>query len=141
MENVFDVLKERGYIAQCTDEEELRDLLGKQKVTFYIGFDPTADSLHVGHFLALMAMAHMQRAGHRPICMVGGGTGTVGDPSGRTDMRKMLTDEQIEKSCRALKPILIKVPNAEVTLYHSNNGIGMTATATTAQIVTPKTNE
>ena len=103
MENVFDVLKERGYIAQCTDEEELRDLLGKQKVTFYIGFDPTADSLHVGHFLALMAMAHMQRAGHRPICMVGGGTGTVGDPSGRTDMRKMLTDEQIEHNCNCFK--------------------------------------
>ena len=108
MENVFDVLKERGYIAQCTDEEELRDLLGKQKVTFYIGFDPTADSLHVGHFLALMAMAHMQRAGHRPICMVGGGTGTVGDPSGRTDMRKMLTDEQIEHNCNCFKKAMAR---------------------------------
>jgi len=101
--NVFDVLKERGFIAQCTDEEGVRELLGKERVTFYIGFDPTADSLHVGHFLGLMAMSHMQRAGHRPVCLVGGGTGTVGDPSGRTDMRKMLTDEDIEHNCNCFK--------------------------------------
>jgi len=101
--NVFDTLKERGFIAQCTNEKELRELFDKERVTFYIGFDPTADSLHAGHFIALMAMAHMQRAGHRPICLVGGGTGTVGDPTGRTDMRKMLTDEDIEHNCECFK--------------------------------------
>ncbi len=101
--SVFDILKERGYIAQVTHEEELKKALAEEKVTFYMGFDPTADSLHVGHFLGMMAMAHMQRAGHRPICLVGGGTGTVGDPSGRTDMRKMLTDEDIEHNCNCFK--------------------------------------
>ena len=101
--SIFDVLKARGYIAQCTNEDEVRKMLANEKVTFYIGFDPTADSLHVGHFLGLMVMAHMQRAGHRPICLVGGGTGTVGDPSGRTDMRKMLTDEDIEYNCNRFK--------------------------------------
>ena len=103
MANVFGTLKERGFIQQCTNEDEVRSLLENEQVTFYIGFDPTADSLHVGHFLGLMAMAHMQRAGHRPICLVGGGTGTVGDPSGRTDMRKMLTDEMIEHNCNCFK--------------------------------------
>ena len=82
-EIVLDVLKERGYIKQFTHEEETRELLGKEKVTFYIGFDPTADSLHVGHFIALMFMAHMQQAGHRPIVLIGGGTVTIGDPSGK----------------------------------------------------------
>ena len=101
--SIFDVLKERGYIAQCTNEDEVRKMLANEKVTFYVGFDPTADSLHVGHFLGLMVMAHMQRTGHRPICLVGGGTGTVGDPSGRTDMRKMLTDEDIEYNCNRFK--------------------------------------
>ena len=101
--SIFDVWKERGYIAQCTNQDEVRTMLANEKVTFYIGFDPTADSLHVGHFLGLMVMAHMQRAGHRPICLVGGGTGTVGDPSGRTDMRKMLTDEDIEYNCNRFK--------------------------------------
>jgi len=101
--NVFDTLQERGFIAQCTNEEELRKILGEERVTFYIGFDPTADSLHAGHFIALMAMAHMQRAGHRPVCLVGGGTGTVGDPSGRTDMRRMLTDEIIHHNCECFK--------------------------------------
>lgn len=96
MENVFDILKERGFIAQTTHEEKIRDLLGKEKVTFYIGFDPTADSLHVGHLLQLIVMSHMQKAGHRPIALIGGGTAMVGDPSGRTDMRKMLTQEEIE---------------------------------------------
>ena len=103
MANVFDTLKERGFIAQCTNEAELRELFDKERVTFYIGFDPTADSLHAGHFIALMAMAHMQRAGHRPICLVGGGTGTIGDPTGRTDMRRMLTDEDIEHNCECFK--------------------------------------
>ena len=102
-ENVFDTLTERGFIAQCTDEAEVKKLLGEKKVTFYIGFDPTADSLHAGHFIALMAMAHMQRAGHRPICLVGGGTGTIGDPSGRSDLRKVMTDEVIEHNCECFK--------------------------------------
>ncbi len=92
--NVFDVLTERGFIKQTT-HEGLAELLEKEKVTFYIGFDPTADSLHVGHFVQLMAMAHMQRAGHRPIALVGGGTAMVGDPSGKTDMRRMMTREVI----------------------------------------------
>ena len=102
-ENVFDVLKERGFFAQCTNEEEVRKLLGEKKVTFYIGFDPTADSLHAGHFIALMAMSWMQKYGHRPICLVGGGTGTVGDPSGRSDLRQVLTDEIIEHNCNCFK--------------------------------------
>ncbi|MFA6851310.1 MAG: tyrosine--tRNA ligase [Selenomonadaceae bacterium] len=101
--NVYDILKERGFIAQATHEEEIRNLLEKEKVTFYIGFDPTADSLHAGHFLSMMVMAHMQRAGHRPVCLIGGGTGTVGDPSGKTDMRKMMTDEIIEHNCNCFK--------------------------------------
>lgn len=101
--NVFDTLLERGFVAQCTNEEELRKLFDEEQVTFYIGFDPTADSLHAGHFIALMAMAHMQRAGHKPICLVGGGTGTVGDPSGRTDLRKVLTDEVIHHNCECFK--------------------------------------
>lgn len=102
-QNVYDTLVERGFVAQCTNEEELRKLFETENVKFYIGFDPTADSLHAGHFIALMAMAHLQRAGHVPICLVGGGTGTVGDPSGRTDMRKMLTDEDIEHNCECFK--------------------------------------
>ncbi len=101
--SVYDTLVERGYIAQCTNEEEVRKLLDEEKVTFYIGFDPTADSLHVGHYVALMVMSHLQKAGHRPICLVGGGTGTVGDPSGRTDMRQVLTDEIIEHNCNCFK--------------------------------------
>ncbi len=96
MQNVYDVLAERGYIEQATDGPAIRELLGKEPVTFYIGFDPTADSLHVGHFIQVMVMMHMQKAGHRPIALFGGGTGMIGDPSGRTDMRKMLTKEQID---------------------------------------------
>ena len=109
MENVFDTLKERGLIAQTTHEEEIRELLGKEKVTFYIGFDPTADSLHVGHFLQMVVMRHMQLAGHRPIALVGGGTGHVGDPSGRTDMRQMMTLETIQHNCECFKKQLAKV--------------------------------
>ncbi len=103
MENVFDVLKERGLIAQTTHEEEIRELLGKEKVSFYIGFDPTADSLHVGHFLQMVVMRHMQNYGHRPIALVGGGTGHIGDPSGRTDMRQMMTTEIINHNCECFK--------------------------------------
>ncbi len=101
--NVFDILKERGLIAQTTHDEEIRELLGKEKVTFYIGFDPTADSLHVGHFLQMIVMKHMQDAGHRPIALVGGGTGMIGDPSGRTDMRQMMTRETIDHNCECFK--------------------------------------
>ncbi len=103
MENVLDVLKERGYLEQATHEDEIRELLGKESVTFYIGFDPTADSLHVGHFLQVMVMMHMQRAGHRPIAIIGGGTAMVGDPSGRSDMRQMLTMEQIDHNAASFK--------------------------------------
>ncbi|AIY83987.1 tyrosine--tRNA ligase [Clostridium baratii str. Sullivan] len=103
MANVLDVLLERGYIKQFTHEQETRELLEKEKITFYIGFDPTADSLHVGHFIAMMFMAHMQRAGHRPIALLGGGTAMVGDPSGKTDMRKMLTKEQIAHNVASIK--------------------------------------
>jgi len=95
MKNIYDVLMERGYIEQVTHEDEVRELLGKERVTFYIGFDPTADSLHLGHFIQIMVMMHMQRAGHKPIALVGGGTAKIGDPSGKTDMRKMLTPEDI----------------------------------------------
>ena len=101
--NVYDILKERGLIAQTTHEEEIRELLGKEKVTFYIGFDPTADSLHVGHFLQMVVMKHMQDAGHRPIALIGGGTAMIGDPSGRTDMRQMMTTETIRHNCEQFK--------------------------------------
>lgn len=103
MNNIYDVLLERGYIKQLTHEDEIKELLGKEKVTFYIGFDPTADSLHVGHFLQLMVMSHMQKAGHRPIALIGGGTAMVGDPSGKTDMRKMLTNEEIAINSECFK--------------------------------------
>lgn len=93
--NVFDVLMERGLIKQTTHEEEIRELLGKEKVTFYIGFDPTADSLHVGHFMQIIVMMYMQKYGHIPIVLIGGGTTLVGDPSGRTDMRQMISKENI----------------------------------------------
>ncbi len=103
MRNVYDVLTERGYVEQATHEDEIRELLGKESVTFYIGFDPTADSLHVGHFIQVMVMMHMQQAGHRPIALIGGGTAMVGDPSGRTDMRQMLTLEQIGINSESFK--------------------------------------
>ena len=103
MNNVYDVLKERGYLKQFTDEEAIKKILGEEKVTFYIGFDPTADSLHVGHFIAMMFMAHMQKFGHRPIALVGGGTAMIGDPSGRTDMRKMMTKETIAHNVACIK--------------------------------------
>lgn len=93
---LFDELKARGLVAQTTDEEKVRELVNGEGATFYIGFDPTADSLHVGHFVAMIVMSHMQRHGHHPIALFGGGTGMIGDPSGKTDMRKMLTREQID---------------------------------------------
>lgn len=96
MQNVYETLEARGFTRQCSHPEELKELLGKEKVTFYIGFDPTADSLHIGHYVALMTMAHMQRAGHRPIVLLGGGTAAIGDPSGKTDMRRMMTMEDLD---------------------------------------------
>ena len=93
--NVYDILEERGFIAQCTHPEELRELLGKEKVKFYIGFDATADSLTAGHFLTMMAMMHMQKAGHIPVALMGGGTTLIGDPSGKSDMRQLRTKEEV----------------------------------------------
>ena len=100
---VYEELQARGLIAQVTDEDEIRELVNNGKATFYIGFDPTADSLHVGHFMALCLMKRLQMAGNKPIALVGGGTGMIGDPSGRTDMRKMLTKEDIDYNCKRFK--------------------------------------
>ena len=101
-QHVLDLLKERGFIAQMTFEDELYEQL-KNPTTFYVGFDPTADSLHIGHYIPIMAMAHMQRAGHRPIALMGGGTAMIGDPSGKTDMRKMMTVETIDNNVAHIK--------------------------------------
>ncbi len=100
---VYDELKARGLIAQITDEEEVRELINNGRATFYIGFDPTADSLHVGHFMALCLMKRLQMAGNRPIALIGGGTAMIGDPSGRTDMRQMMTPETINHNCERFK--------------------------------------
>ena len=100
---IFEELKARGLLAQLTDEEEIRDLINNGKATFYIGFDPTADSLHVGHFMALCLMKRLQMAGNKPIALIGGGTAMIGDPSGRTDMRSMMTTEMIDHNCECFK--------------------------------------
>ncbi len=100
---IFEELKARGLLAQLTDEEEIRELINEGKATFYIGFDPTADSLHVGHFMALCLMKRLQEAGNKPIALIGGGTGMIGDPSGRSDMRSMMTREQIDHNCECFK--------------------------------------
>ncbi|MCI7146478.1 MAG: tyrosine--tRNA ligase [Clostridiales bacterium] len=104
-DNVYDVLKERGFIEQSTDEEKVRELLKNEKVKFYIGFDPTADCLHVGHFMQVIIMMYMQKFGHTPVVLIGGGTGMVGDPSGRSDMRQMMTVETIEHNCEQFKKL------------------------------------
>ena len=106
--NVFDVLKERGYLEQCTHEEEIRELLGRESVTFYIGFDPTADSLHIGHFIQIMVMSIMQQYGHRPIALLGGGTTMIGDPSDRTGMRSIMTQETIAQNAENFKKVFEK---------------------------------
>lgn len=103
--NVFDVLKERGFIEQATHEEEIRDLLGKEKIKFYIGFDPTADCLHIGHFMQVIIMMYMQKYGHTPVVLIGGGTGMVGDPSGRTDMRSFMDHETVQANCNSFKKL------------------------------------
>ncbi len=100
---IYDELVARGLIAQVTDEDEIKELINNGKAVFYIGFDPTADSLHVGHFMALCLMKRLQMAGNRPIALLGGGTGMIGDPSGRTDMRKMLTKEDIDHNIACFK--------------------------------------
>ena len=106
--NIMDVLRERGFIKQTVREDDLYKLLGSESVPFYIGFDPTADSLHVGHFMQLMVMSYMQKAGHKPIVLIGGGTGKIGDPSGRSDMRQMMTDETIKYNCNRFKEQMSK---------------------------------
>ena len=103
MQNVYDILVERGYVDQSTDEKELREILGKEPITFYIGFDCTADSLTLGHYLQIMVMQHMQRAGHIPIALIGGGTTMIGDPSGKNDMRKIMTEETIDYNAEQFK--------------------------------------
>jgi tyrosyl-tRNA synthetase len=108
MENVLDILNERGFIEQTTHDDALREYLGSEKVTCYIGFDPTASSLHVGSLVPIMSLAHMQRNGHRPIALVGGGTGLVGDPSGKTEMRKLLTEEDVALNVAGLKKQLAR---------------------------------
>lgn len=108
MQNVFDTLKERGFIKQTVYEDELYKKLGSESMSFYIGFDPTADSLHVGHFLQLLVMSWMQKAGHRPIILIGGGTGMIGDPSGRSDLRKVMTREDVIHNCECFKKQMSK---------------------------------
>ena len=113
MKNVIDLLNERNYIEQITHPQELKDYLENNKVSFYIGIDPTADSLHVGHFVSLMVASHLQKAGHRPIILVGGGTATIGDPSGKTDMRKMLSREEIDHNVECIKEQVAKFVSFE----------------------------
>ena len=119
MQNVFDTLKERGLIAQTTHEDEIRKLLGEEKITFYIGFDPTADSLHIGHFMQLIVMKHMQNAGHRPIVLLGGGTTMIGDPTGK--LAKDL-DVYIEDAGQAERGTFVINPDGEVVLYEVSAG-------------------
>ncbi len=113
MQNVMDVLEKRNYIEQLTHPKEIRELLGKEKISFYIGIDPTADSLHIGHFVSLMVASHLQKAGHRPIILVGGATAAVGDPSGKTDMRKMLSQEELAHNVECLKQQISKLVSFE----------------------------
>ncbi len=113
MTNVFDILEERGYIEQMTHPKEIKELFGKECVPFYIGIDPTANSLHVGHFVSLMVASHMQKCGHKPIILVGGGTAIIGDPSGKTDMRKMLSREEISENVTCIKKQIEKFVSFE----------------------------
>lgn len=122
--NVYDVLEERGLIEQATDPEAIRELLGKEKIKFYIGFDPTADCLHVGHFIQIITMMYMQKYGHTPVVLLGGGTGEVGDPSGRSDMRQVMTIETIDNNCRAFKKLFDRfLEFDEEWKYEGNGGV------------------
>lgn len=122
--NVYDVLKERGFIEQTTDDEAIRKLLGDEKIRFYIGFDPTADCLHVGHFMQVIIMMYMQKFGHTPVVLIGGGTGMVGDPSGRTDMRQMMTVETIQHNCDRFKKLFDKfIDFDDEWEYTGNDGV------------------
>lgn len=108
MSNIFEELTQRGYTEQLTHPEEIKNLLDNESISFYIGFDPTADSLHVGHFISLMVASHMQKVGHRPIILIGGGTATIGDPSGKTDMRRMMSREEIDHNVECFKKQIAK---------------------------------
>ena len=108
MSNIFEELTKRGYTEQLTHPEEIKNLLDNDSISFYIGFDPTADSLHVGHFISLMVASHMQKAGHKPIILIGGGTATIGDPSGKTDMRRMMSREEIDHNVECFKKQIAK---------------------------------
>lgn len=113
MKNVFNILEERDYIEQMTHPQEIKELFGKESVPFYIGIDPTANSLHVGHFVSLMVASHMQKYGHKPIILIGGGTATIGDPSGKTDMRKMLSREELDYNVKCIKKQIEKFVSFE----------------------------
>ncbi len=122
--NVFDVLMERGFIEQCTDEAAIRDLLGKEKIKFYVGFDPTADCLHVGHLIQVILFLYMLKFGHTPVALIGGGTGMVGDPSGRCDMRKMMCVDEIDSNCASFKNLFERfLPFDNEWKYEGNNGV------------------
>ena len=123
-DNVYDVLRERGFIEQVTDEEAVRSLLGEEKIKFYIGFDPTADCLHVGHFMQIIVMMYMQKFGHTPVVLLGGGTGMVGDPSGRTDMRKLMDIATIDGNCRKFKKLFDRfIEFDDEWCYTGNKGV------------------
>ena len=113
MNNAFDILNERGYIEQLTHPDEIKKILNNDSVPFYVGIDPTADSLHVGHFISLMVASHLQKCGHKPIILVGGGTAIIGDPSGKTDMRKMLSKEDINHNVECIKKQVSKFVSFE----------------------------
>ncbi|MGN0659228.1 MAG: tyrosine--tRNA ligase [Emergencia sp.] len=123
-DNVYDVLKERGFIEQVTDEEAVRELLGREKIKFYIGFDATADSLHIGHFMQTIIMMYMQKYGHTPVVLIGGGTTMVGDPSGRQDMRQMMTEETIDDNCIKFKKLFDQFLDFDDEWkYEGNHGV------------------
>ena len=125
---IYEELKARGLIAQVTDEEQIRELVNNGKATFYIGFDCTADSLHVGHFMALCLMKRLQMAGNKPIALIGGGTTMIGDPSGRNDMRKMLTKEDIDHNAecfkRQMERLLLRQQHAAGRVLQAADGKG-----------------
>lgn len=126
MSQVYEELQARGLIAQCTNEEKVRDLLDNHQTAFYIGFDATADSLHVGHFLQLVIMARLQQAGHHPIALIGGGTTMIGDPTGKTDMRKMLTKEEIDHNAECFRKQmrrLVDFDNGKATMLNNADWI------------------